>query len=72
MTEKTKVQSTKDIRTTRSPISNLIVGLVAAIAYFVLFNQSFVQALGYGLALFMLFNTIDYCILYYRMNKKEK
>lgn len=73
-TAATNVKSvkTEEKRSTRSPISNLIVGIVAGIAYALLFGATFYQALAYGLALFMLFNTIDYCILYYRMNKKEK
>lgn len=71
-TSNIKSSVTRDQRSTRSPFKNLIIGIIAGFVYALLFGASFLMALGYGLALFMLFNTIDYCFLYYRLNKEKE
>lgn len=55
---------------TRSPLTNLIFAVILGLIYLVVFNGG-QGALLYAIGAFLFFNTVDYCILYYRMNKKE-
>jgi hypothetical protein len=58
--------------TTRSPMTNLVFAGILGLIYIVVFNQNGAQALLYAIGAFLFFNTVDYCILYYRMNKNSK
>lgn len=68
---KTDNQPDKGRLTTRSPLTNLVFAAILGLIYLVAFNQSPGNSLVYAIGAFLFFNTIDYCILYYRMNKKE-
>lgn len=56
----------------RSPLTNLFFAAVLGLIYLAVFKQSPQQALLYGGGAFLFFNTVDYIILYYRMNKRSK
>lgn len=55
----------------RSPKTNLIFAALLGLLYIALFNQNVAGAAIYAIGAFMFFCTVDYCILYYRMNKRE-
>ena len=67
-----KSQPERGVLTTRSPKTNLVIAVILGFIYLTLFNQSPQQALLYGIGAFLFFNTIDYCILYYRLKKETK
>lgn len=74
---KTKAGRTEEINgqerlTTRSPITNLFFAAILGVIYLAVFNQTPQHSLFYAIGAFLLFNTIDYCFLYYRMNKRSK
>lgn len=56
----------------RSPLTNLFFAAILGLIYLAAFGQSPQQAFIYGAGAFLFFNTVDYCILYYRMNKRSK
>ena len=66
------VQPDRGVVMTRSPKTNLIFAAVLGLIYLVLFKQSPQQSLLYAGGAFLFFNTVDYFILYYRMNKNSK
>lgn len=65
-------QPQRDILNTRSPKTNLIFAAALGLIYLTLFNQSPQQSLLYAVGAFLFFNTVDYCILYYRIKKNLK
>ncbi len=71
MAKQVKVSKTSDRITTRSPKTNLIFAVILGLLFLVLFQGSPQGAVVYAIGAFMFFNTVDYCILYYRLNKKE-
>lgn len=56
----------------RSPVTNLFFAAILGLFYLLAFNQSAGQALIYAIGAFLFFNTVDYIILYYRINKMNK
>lgn len=70
--ERTDIISDQGRLTTRSPVTNLFFAGILGLVYLAVFNQSFQHSLVYAIGAFLLFNTIDYCFLYYRMNKRSK
>lgn len=71
--KKTKAASPEQgLLMTRSPKTNFIFAAALGLIYLVIFNQSAAQALIYGIAAFLFFNTVDYLILYRRLNKNLK
>lgn len=57
---------------TRSPKTNFIFAAALGLIYLGLFDQTPGQALIYGIGAFLFFNTVDYFILYRRINKTLK
>ncbi|MGI9027717.1 MAG: hypothetical protein ACR2FM_02645 [Candidatus Saccharimonadales bacterium] len=55
----------------RSPKTNLVFAVILGLIYLTIFNQSGQQALLYAIGAFLFFNTVDYFILYYRINKRS-
>lgn len=73
MAKQVKLEKNPESRiTTRSPKTNLAFAAILGLIYLVVFNQNGGQALIYAIGAFLFFNTVDYCILYYRMNKNSK
>ncbi len=56
---------------TRSPITNLYIAGILFVIYMAIADQGLERSLLYSVAAFMFFNTVDYCILYYRMKKER-
>jgi hypothetical protein len=56
----------------RSPLTNLYIAVILFVVYLAIANQGLQKSLIYSIGAFMFFNTVDYCILYYRMNKRSK
>lgn len=69
MAKQVKVEDKKHKISTRSPRSNLILALALGLIYLVLFGGP-QGAILYAIGAFMFFNTVDYLILYYKLNKK--
>lgn len=68
---KKKAESAKPERlVTRSPLTNLFFAVLLGLVYLFVFDGG-QGALLYAVGAFLFFNTVDYCILYYRLNKKE-
>lgn len=65
-----KKQPTAPKVTTRSPRTNLIFAALLGLVFLTLFQGSPQGAFIYAVGAFLFFNTVDYCILYYRLNKK--
>ncbi len=71
-----KSKSTKTVHpsesriVTRSPKINFYFAVALGLIYLLLFDQNATGALIYGAGAFLFFNTVDYCILYYRLKKK--
>lgn len=58
--------------TARSPKTNLFYAAILGLVYVTLFKQTPQQSLLYAGGAFLFFCTVDYCFLYYRLNKETK
>lgn len=71
-TEPIEVAETQGRLVARSPLTNLFFAAILGILYLAVFDRTPGQSLIYAGIAFLFFNTVDYCILYYRMNKRSK
>lgn len=69
MAKQVKIDKNTEKITTRSPKTNLIFALILGLLYLVLLG-GLNGAIIYAIGAFMFFNTVDYLILYYKLNKK--
>lgn len=74
MAKQVKVDRSSEQRrlATRSPFTNLLFAAILGLIYMTVFSQSPQSSLVYATGAFLFFNTVDYCVLYYRMNKEDK